>query len=448
MLSDVYNTSHTLLKENVDFEVSHIYNRANPMILYGFNELTINLLNTKIEVDMVVEAEEYANKMGMKFPFQLFYDVATKFDGRIPLRVQALPDGTWCPTGTPFAQISNTEEGFGELVTWWEGIFLHSYFPSGCLTEVFWLRRYLDQEKLPLHRFHSFGFRGHRSLEDAYWASTAWTMFLKGTDDFHVMQHVEDSGANSIPATAHKVLQQFDSEIAGFERAIDKAQLYESKTVALVIDTYNAQKVIDNYIPSLLQYAKDRGIHIVFRPDSGNLINQALQIWQKYGKLWDNWSIIIGEGMSRESVIVYDNYLKKGGYPLDRMSYGIGSGFYNHIQRDTYGQAMKTAYSNGKPRMKLTSEFKQSIPNTVNIVRDVAGELVVDYTRDGEDKNGLYYDVYHFDERSTRPKWERQTWKEIQTIALENLKVPFPQERIKISPVITQAIQEFKDKYG
>lgn len=448
LLTDVYNLGHGDQKENVDYEVSHIYNRSQGMILYGLNEITINLLNTKIEVDMVEEAQALAEKMDMIFPFDLFYKIATRFGGRIPLRVQSLPEGTWCPTGTPFAQISNTEEGFGELVTWWESIYLHSYFASGCATEALHLRRYLDQFDLPLHRFHSFGFRGHHSLEDAYWASTAWNMFLIGSDDFHSIYHTPEAPIKSIPATAHKVIQQFDSEIAGFMRSIDVAQKYKSKMVALVIDTYDPQKVIDNYIPSLLQYAKDRGVHLVFRPDSGNLINQALQINQKYSN-WDNWSMIIGEGMSLKNVIKCDNYLKEGGYPLERMAYGIGAGFYKHIDRDWLGHAMKTAYSNGAPRMKLTKSnpYKQSIPNTVNIVRDVAGDLVVDYTRDGEDKDGLFYDIYHFDERSTRPKTTTADWVETRDRAIQSIYTKNLQERIKLSPIIESSIQTFKEKY-
>jgi len=143
-LTDVYNLSHTDLKEDVSFEVSHIYNRSRPMILYGFNEIVINLLNTKIEVDMVAEAEEYAKKMGMIFPTQVWYDVVEKEKGWIPLRVQALKDGTWVPKGTPFAQVMNTVEGYGELVAWWEALYLHSYFASACATEAFFLRKYLE----------------------------------------------------------------------------------------------------------------------------------------------------------------------------------------------------------------------------------------------------------------------------------------------------------------
>ena len=445
LLTDAYNLSHTDLKENTDYEISHIYNRSRGMILYGFNETVIDLLNTKIEVDMVEEAQDLARKIGMRFPFDMWYKVATELEGQIPLRVQALADGSWVPKGTPFAQVMNTVEGFGEIVTWFEPIYLHTYFPSGCATEALWLRKYLERMNLPLERFHSFGFRGHHSLEDAYWAGTAWNLFLPSTDDFHTSYHTPSTKLTTIPATAHKTMQQFDNELDGFKRAIDGATKYKSKTVALVIDTYDPERVINDYIPIILHYAEEKGIHIVFRPDSGDLIKQSLNIWKKYGG-WSNWSMIIGEGMTLEKIEEFDKRLLEAKFPLDNMTYGIGAGFYKHIDRDWLGHAMKTAYSNGKPRMKFSTPFKTSIPNQVNLVM-VDGEMTVDYTRDGENHDALYMDVWYYDTKTDKPYWERQDWKDIQLNALLNLDTPL-QEEIKLSPLVQTTIKEFKERYA
>ena len=74
-----------------------------PMIIYGFNEIATSLLNQRIYENHVIEADELATKMGLTFPIELWMSVVKDFRGRIPLRVQALPDGTACPKGTPFA---------------------------------------------------------------------------------------------------------------------------------------------------------------------------------------------------------------------------------------------------------------------------------------------------------------------------------------------------------
>ena len=217
--------------------------------------------------------------------------------------------------------------------------------------------------------------------------------------------------------------------------------------VALVIDTYDPNRIIEEEAGKLITYAKTKGVHIVFRPDSGDLIGQTKRLWDKY-KYADNWGVIIGEGMSREIVIDYDNQLKEFGYPLERMVYGIGAGFYKHIDRDYLGHAMKTAFSNHKPRMKLTltNPFKQSIPNMVNLVME-DGVMTVEYTRDGPEHNGLYYDVFHWDERSTKPKFERLPWLDIQQRAMSYLDKDL-QEGIVLSPAVQTTIKEFKERYA
>lgn len=441
VLTDCYNLSHYFLKENQDYEISHIYNRSNPMILYGFNEIVIKLLNQRIQESMVMEAEECAKKMGMPFPVDMWMNVVDKLKGWIPLKVEALPDGTWVPQGTPFAQITNTDENFGELVSWWEGVYLHSYFASACATRALEMRRYLEKNNLSLYRLHSFGFRGHRSMEDAYWATTAWNMFLTGTDDFHGQYHCPKAKLGSIPATAHKTIQQFDSEKQGFIHAIDQAKAHGFKIVALVIDTYDPVNFIHHIMRNVLEHAEKQGIHVVLRPDSGDVLKQSETI---YGliKLWGfkNVSMIIGEGMSLEKVKEYDNYLREKKIPLEFMNYGVGAGYYNDFDRDYLGHAMKTAYSNGKDRMKLTvsNPFKRSIPGCVNLIRE-NNKMIVDYTR-----SGLYQTIYEMDEHSTRPKIIKRKWEDIKELALLQ---DTSQKEIILSDLVKRNIKVFEGKY-
>ncbi|HEC65997.1 MAG TPA: nicotinate phosphoribosyltransferase [bacterium] len=448
MATDCYNLSHWYLKENMDYEVSHIYNRSRGMILFGFNEIVIDLLNRQIEEWMIMDAEEHARSVGMKFPSKMWYGLIKDMKGYIPLKVEALPDGSWVPKGTPFAQVTNTEEGYGELVTWWEGVFLHSYFPSGCATEAMYLKRYLMERGTDTNKFHSFGFRGHRSMEDAYWAIKAWNMVMEGTDDFHGLQHTPNSNMSTIPATAHKTIQQFDNEIDAFKHAIDKVSEKGQEAVSLVIDTYDPWNIINNHLTDIIDYAQEREIIPVFRPDSGDIKEQAKAIYEKadlHAKGYPPFcGIIIGEGMDRKKIIEFDNYFKENNIPLQYISYGIGAGFYKHIDRDYLGFAMKTAYSNGKDRMKLTKSnpYKQSIPGYVNIVND-NGVMTVDYT-----KHGLYEIVYEMDERSSRPKYNRVSWCDIakRVNLYTDPKVPL-QEEIVLSPSVEQKKKEFRKRY-
>jgi len=396
--TDGYNLSHEYLKCNTDWEISHMYNRKKGMILYGFNEIVNKLLQVTIEPWMIDEAEADAISQGVTFPRELFQRIIDECDGDIPIMVEALPEGTWCPKGTPFAQIRNTVEGFGELVTWWEGVLMKAFFPSACATRALEIRRYLEAKCKAggytwdsfRWRIHSFGYRGHRSEEDAYWAGTAWSMFISGTDDFHIVSHLRGSGleTGTIPALAHKVTQQFDAEMECFKHAIDATAVKGGRIVALVIDTYDAWNVIESYVPSIAKYAETKGIRVVFRPDSGDVKEQVAAIHDiVVAYELTNVGCIIGDSLTFPQIIEADIWFTEENIPLDFVNYGLGAGFYNDITRDYLGWAMKTCYSNGKARMKLVkgTPEKQSIPGEVYLQYDDGNQMVVHATGSIED---------------------------------------------------------------
>jgi nicotinamide phosphoribosyltransferase len=445
LLTDCYNLCHQDFKINTDWEVSHIYNRNAPMIVYGLNK-TIEYVfeNMRITYENVKEAERYANEMNLWFPSELFYRIVDELDGYMPLRIQAIPDGNWVPRGTPFCQIKNTVEGFGECVTWWEAMLMHAWFPSACATEAFYMRKYLDSKKLSANRFHSFGFRGHRSLEDTYWAGTAWNLFLSGTDDFHTKKYTT-ARISSIPALAHKVVEQFDNELECYKRAIDQTAIHGKKYVSIVIDTFDTDNFIENHAERIAEYAEVKGIKPVFRPDSGSKLNQVVDIWRKCNK-W-NPSFIIGDEMTFEKAKDYDNFLEAYNIPLQNMNYGIGGGFYNHLTRDTLGWSMKTAYSNGKNRMKFSTN-KQSIPGKVQIVKDQYGQMIIfpeDMSLD-ESHLPMYMNVYHHSKDPSAHYCKVDRWITIQNRTFGYLNAGALQSEIILSNQIKDEIDCIRKK--
>jgi nicotinic acid phosphoribosyltransferase len=451
VLTDAYNLYHGDLKCNVDWEVSHLYNRKADMVLFGFEELVTSFFTVRITDAMIDEAVQCAAGFGLGFPAEsMFRAVVNDLNGHLPLRIQALSEGTWCPAGTPFAQIRNTVEGYGELVTWWEGVLMHSYFASSCATEALAMRQYLLQQSPDcdnLKRFHSFGFRGHKSLEDAYWASSAWSLFLPGSCDFHVGYHHPDCGASSIVALAHKVTQQFDSEYECFERAVWVAHRAGQKVVALVIDTYDADTVIRQYVVPLAKLAKGLEMSITFRPDSGDTRQQALDIWEQTQlHSIDNIRVLLGEGMSFAAVKEADAFFLCHHIPLSFICYGIGAGFYKTIERDTLGFAMKTAYSNGKPRMKFSENpLKRSIPGAVQLVFTGTNLMVC---QEDETLHSMYRDVYVF---TTVLKHytvcEPTPYLKIRENALESVQ-KHRGARIELCDGIKQSIAAFAEQYS
>lgn len=456
LLTDAYNLSHQRLKVNTDWEVSHMYNRSKPMILFGLLEIVSNILDTQVTMEMIDEAEFHANRMGLKFPREIWERVVKECNGYIPLEIQTVPEGTYCPVGTPFAQIRNTVEGFGEMVTWFEGELMHAYFPSTTATQALRMRRYLEQKKRQygyddsfMLRLHSFGFRGHRSLEDAYWAGISWNLFLYGTDDFHTAVHTPNANITSISASAHKVVQQFDDEFEGYKYRIRATADAGEKILSEVIDTYDAYRVIKEFLVPLAHYALRFGIRLVLRPDSGDTWEQAVEIYRIVERAnLTNVGVIIGEGMDFENVKKADAYFEQHGVPLNFVSYGIGGGFYNYVNRDTLGWAMKTAYSNGKDRMKFSENpIKRSIPGIVGLIRNEHGDMVVVPEDSIDHEENLYEAIYQHNEQMVSPfikAYNENHWLAVQERALA---ASTEQATIYLSEEIREEIGEFQKRY-
>lgn len=416
------------------------------MVLYGFNETVLKVLNRRIYEDDIEQASEMADKMGVgPFPSDMLFQIAKDFKGRIPLEVKALPDGMWVPKGTPFAWIRNTEPGFGEMVSLYEAVFLHASFPSGCATRAAEMKQYLVKNQCPISRFHSFGFRGHNSMENAYWASTAWNLFLTGTDDFMSKLHTPKAQISSIPATAHKTIQSFDNELEAYRYSIQAAHDNGHKIVAIVIDTFDAERFITTYMDDCAEFAKSRGVHVVFRPDSGNVLGQAIRIHNRaVNKRYTNVSVIIGEGMTFDKIKEYDAQLIRHAVPLPFVSYGIGAGFYKDIDRDYLGWAMKTARVNGRDVMKFSNDpIKQSIPGEVSLTYMVGGNLCVSQPTSVGD---LYQTIYAYNERSKRPEFNVQRWDDI----YERCKTvePHPLSMVVLSLDLQEKIARIRRENG
>lgn len=461
LMSDWYNNYHGIMKENVDFEGSHLYNRKSGQFLSGLTQAALAPLSIRITKEMVEDAKEKLEARNADFPYDMFMRIVNEFDGYVPLKLQSLPEGTWCPAGTPFAQIRNTVEGFGELNTWWEPLFMMASFDSGCITRAYYMHKYLkyisERFSIPWDviktKYHSFGFRGHRSIPDAIKAAKGWSTWMYGTDDMHVLNHAPNADIGSIPAAGHKVTQQFDDELKGVLYGIQKTSDMGKNIVAYPIDTYDPHRFIHEHMRIILNKAEELKMHFVARPDSANVLEQAIDIYNTHqrGKNRTNLSVIIGESMTFENAKEYDLILLDKGVPIEFVSYGIGSGFYNDLNRDTHGWAMKTCFSNHAPRMKFSADsLKRSIPGFIDLVR-TNGELTV--VPEGTSE-GLYQTIYEYDPAKGHtapvftPYESQNQFENTQKEAhFQDEQGYISQERIILSREILADIEKFRVRY-
>jgi nicotinamide phosphoribosyltransferase len=167
--------------------------------------------------------------------------------GYLPLRFNALPEGTLCPLRIPMFTVENTLPEFFWLVNYIESVLsAEIWLPATSATRAWHLRTLLNEraklsggapEAVPFQG-HDFSLRGMASMEAAAASGAGHLLAFTGTDSLPALEWVDyfypgENGfvGGSVPATEHSVMCAGGdlSEKETFQRLID---LYPSGIVA------------------------------------------------------------------------------------------------------------------------------------------------------------------------------------------------------------------------
>ena len=250
--------------------------------------------------------------------------------GYLPLRIDALPEGTLCPIRVPMFTIQNTKPEFYWLTNFIETIMSTEVWkPMTSATIALEYRKILDKwaEKTcddNLHvdfQGHDFSMRGMAGLDAACSSGSGHLLSFKGTDTIPAILWLEkyynancekDIVGTSIPATEHSVAEtniieiekqveeqrriidtsefvgfvddQEEAELRYFERLL---KVYPSGTFSYVADTYNLWEVLTDILPLLKDQIMSRDGKVVIRPDSGDPCDIICGLNTKEGYVFD-----------------------------------------------------------------------------------------------------------------------------------------------------------------
>jgi len=188
---------------------------------------------------------------------------------------------------------------------------------------------------------------------------------------------------------AHSFIQSYDDELDAF-RAFAKGR---PKDCVLLVDTYNTLK---SGVPNAIKLAKEmesRGEQLLaIRLDSGDLSYFAKESRKLLDDAGLDYVKIAASNQLDEYVI---KSLLEQQAPIDL--FGVGTNLVTGNPDGALDGVYKLAYSNGKPRIKISeSIFKVTLPHKKQVFRmkDEQGKCV------GADAIGLYHensveDMYH-----------------------------------------------------
>lgn len=182
---DSYKASH-FLQYPPGTEYVHSYIEARGCDLgweettfFGLQIFSQKYLNDPITRHDIKEAEEVLTAHGEPFNREGWEHILNKHGGYLPLRIDAVPEGTNVPLGNVLVQVSNTDPHVPWLTSWLETAILRAvWYPTTVATQDLeikkTIRKYMietsDSENIEgdiLFKLHDFGARGVSSFESA-----------------------------------------------------------------------------------------------------------------------------------------------------------------------------------------------------------------------------------------------------------------------------------------
>lgn len=347
----------------------------------------------------------------------------TKHNGKLPVEICAVPEGTVWPVRTPLVTIENTDPEFPWLTNYLETLLVQTWYPTTVATISREAKKiileFLEETGDPSlisFKLHDFGFRGASSVETASIGGAAHLVNFMGSDTvagiLTAMQsyNMKAMPAFSVPAAEHSTITSWGEahEADAYENMLDS---FPEGIVAVVSDSYDIWNACRNIWGDKLK-AKILGRNgtLVIRPDSGDpvyVVKEVLKILGEqfgydinekgYKVLPPQVRVIQGDGINLESIRAILAEMRFFGWSADNVTFGMGGALLQKVDRDTFNFAFKASEvtiageKHNVFKKPVTQTIKASTGGRKSVIMDGVemlqpvfrnGELLKEYTFD------------------------------------------------------------------
>ena len=304
-----------------------------------------------------------------EFPEDIWRRVVDEFNGRPPIKIKALPEGSVVYPNEPYMQIVCDVNGMGILAAWFESKLLQTWAVSEKITQnEHWLLKLKsmvnmvnpnlsDEETtfLASIMLTDFGDRAGICARESEIMGKAQLYTFPGTDTCSgAYQAWKNSGetpvGNSVNALAHRNVQGFDFENDCYQSIYDSCT--DNSFISMVADCNDYFYAVENMLLPLAQKSVElnNGKIVVARPDSGDALEQVIWTIELAiknglctsevidGKTWyfgTTLRFIEGDGMTHQNMWdIMMAMIEKGYAPYAWGLFGQGGGGRNNLKRD------------------------------------------------------------------------------------------------------------------
>uniref|UniRef100_A0A9J8BWY8 Nicotinamide phosphoribosyltransferase n=1 Tax=Cyprinus carpio carpio TaxID=630221 RepID=A0A9J8BWY8_CYPCA len=353
----------------------------NEVVFFGLQYLLKKYLAGRVVTEEKIQEAKVFYQMHFKqsvFDEEGWRKVLEKYDGRLPIRIKAVPEGKIIPRGNVLFTVENTDPDFFWLTNYIETMLLQMWYPITVATISREFKKILAKhlkatsgslEGLDL-KLHDFGYRGVSSQESAALGGAAHLVNFCSTDTVAGLLMAQryyacPMAGFSIPAAEHSTIISWGKsrEKDAFECLLDQ---FPSGPVAVVSDSYDIFKACkhiwgDKLKERVMERSEDSAL--IIRPDSGDpaeTLIEVIKILEEcfgcsqnsvgYKVLPSYLRIIQGDGIDLNSINEILEKLSDEGWSAENVFFGCGSALLQKINRDTLNCAFKCSYveTNGK----------------------------------------------------------------------------------------------------
>jgi len=387
LLADAYKYSHhKLYYPGTSRIYSYFESRGgefNETIFFGLQYFLKHYLEgSVITKEKIDAAEQFMLQVFGRndvFDRTKFEYILKKYDGKLPVHIKAVAEGSSVAVSNVLMTIENTDEKCFWLSNFLETLLVHVWYPCTVATLSREIRKivelYFEETASESAKgaidfvLNDFGFRGVSSVASAGIGGAAHLVNFRGSDTIQASvlaceyYNTDVVYGMSIPATEHSIVTLLgeEGEPEVFKHVL---RTFPTGIVACVSDSFDIFRACSEYWgEELKQIVLNRDGTLVIRPDSGDPVLTLLRVFdilfEKFGYSFNEKGfkvlppqvrVIQGDGININSIRAIYSALKINGISAENLMLGMGGALLQKIDRDTQKFAFKCSYAeiNGK----------------------------------------------------------------------------------------------------
>lgn len=345
-------------------------------VMFGLQYYLKNFLTRRITVEDVEEAKEISELHGVPFNYEGWMYIATVLEGKLPVRIRAVPEGMVIPVKNVLMDIESSDKADERtfwVASWLETLMLRIWYTITVATHSYHAKQlikdYLDKSsdnadgELPF-KLHDFGGRGVTCQEQAMLGGAAHLVNFMGTDTVAGLimarrYYNEKMAGFSIPASEHSTMTMWgrDGEVDALRNMI--RSYGDGNIFACVSDQYDFFHCCrEIWAKELKQDILNMKAMLVVRPDSGDPVEcivEGLKIFadafgytvnSKGYKVVNKIRMIQGDGINEKDIKNILEAVLAAGFSADNVTFGMGGGLLTKgLDRDTQKFAFKCCWA-------------------------------------------------------------------------------------------------------